>query len=143
MRLVLSTMVLLLSTSLAAAQSLGPAEQERYQGLIEELRCVVCQNRSIADSDASLAADLRALVHGQIAAGHSNAQIKAYLVDRYGTWILYQPPFSPVTWLLWLGPGALLALGLAGALWLWRRTRIRSTPPAPDGEAIARVLDQG
>ncbi|MDN5863200.1 MAG: cytochrome c-type biogenesis protein CcmH [Salinisphaera sp.] len=131
-----------LSISAAVAQPLPPAQQQHYHKLIEQLRCVVCQNRSIADSDAPLAADLRKLVRRQMVQGRSDAQIKAYLVDRYGTWILYKPPFSPATWLLWLGPAALLVLGLVWALWLWRRTRRRRSPAAPDVEALARILDE-
>lgn len=127
--------------ALAAAADLTPAQTVRYQDLIAELRCVVCQNRSIAESDAPLAADMRELVAVQIAAGRSNKQIKQYFVERYGTWVLYQPRFGPATWLLWLGPGALLLIGLAAALWLWRRTRRRAAPPPPEARDIERILE--
>lgn len=97
-----------------------PADQARYEALIEELRCLVCQNESLAESNADLAADLRAEVAGQILAGRSDAQIIDYLTARYGDFVRYRPPFKPLTWLLWLGP---LALLLMGALVVWRTAR--------------------
>ncbi len=97
-----------------------PADQARYEALIEELRCLVCQNESLAESNADLAADLRAEVAGQILAGRSNAQIIEYLTARYGDFVRYRPPFKPLTWALWLGP---LALLLAGGVAIWRTAR--------------------
>ncbi len=128
----------------ATAATFDDAErQARYHGLISELRCVICQNESIATSGAPLAQDMRGLVAEQIRAGRSDEQIKQYLVDRYGSWVLYDPPFSPATWLLWLGPGVLLLVGLATALvMLRRRQQTAETPAALDRERLGRVLDE-
>jgi cytochrome c-type biogenesis protein CcmH len=85
--------------------------EQRYQKLTHELRCLVCQNEDIADSSASLAADLRAQVRSQLIAGRSNAQIRQYMVARYGDFVLFDPPVQPNTWLLWTGPFLILGLG--------------------------------
>lgn len=87
------------------------ALQRRYEGLTHELRCLVCQDETIADSSASLAADFRAIVHQQLLEGRSDAQIKGYMVARYGDYILLRPPVRPLTWLLWVGPFLLILLG--------------------------------
>jgi cytochrome c-type biogenesis protein CcmH len=87
----------------------NPAMETRARALQRELRCLVCQGESIDESGAPLAADLRHLVRQQMAAGQSNAQIKDYLVARYGDFILMKPPLQPNTWLLWLAPFAVLA----------------------------------
>ena len=105
------------------AESLNAASQARYHALIAELRCVVCQNRSIAESDAPLASDLRDVVERQIRAGESDAEIKGYLVDRYGDWILYDPPWQTSTILLWTGPFVLLAIGALLIATLMRQKR--------------------
>lgn len=114
----------------------------RYHDLNAELRCLICQNRSIAESDAPLAKDLRAVVARQIADGRTDTQIKQYLVDRYGEWVLYDPPFGVNTLILWVGPFVLLALGLLIVVLLMRRRR-DMTPAAPtlDRERLARLLD--
>ncbi len=133
----------LVAAANATAATFDDAErQARYRGLITELRCVICQNESIATSGAPLAQDMRGLVAEQIRAGRSDEQIKQYLVDRYGSWVLYDPPFSPATWLLWLGPGVLLVLGLATALVVLRRRQQTTAAPALDRERLARVLDE-
>jgi cytochrome c-type biogenesis protein CcmH len=97
-----------------------PKQEAAAQALMEQLRCLVCQGQSIADSDAELAGDMRDLVRRRIAAGEKPATIRAWLIQRYGTWISYKPTAEPAAWPLWLAP---LALLLAGA-WLLRR-RIR------------------
>ena len=79
--------------------------------LMEELRCLVCQGQSIADSDAEIAGDMRDLVRRRIAAGERPAAIRKWLVDRYGNWVSYRPPTEPIAWPLWLAPLALLASG--------------------------------
>ena len=103
------------------------AEQEaRYRALIAELRCPKCLNTNLAGSDAPIAADLRRTVHRLITEeGMSNAEILYFLQARYGDFVLYDPPFRPDTWILWLAPGAFL---LIGAVVLWRMLR---RPPAP------------
>jgi cytochrome c-type biogenesis protein CcmH len=108
-----------------ANRQLPDARQEATaQALMEELRCLVCQGQSIADSDAELAGDMRDLVRRRIAAGEKPAAIRTWLVQRYGSWISFKPTAEPAAWPLWLAP---LALLLAGA-WLVRR-RIRLKTP--------------
>jgi cytochrome c-type biogenesis protein CcmH len=112
----------------------------RLKKLENELRCLVCQNQTLADSNASLAEDLRVEVRELARAGKNDDEIRAYLVARYGDFVLYDPPLKRTTWVLWLGPFALLAGG--GALWwtvLRRRELVaRSTPPTADPAAEAR-----
>jgi cytochrome c-type biogenesis protein CcmH len=115
----------------------------RLKKLESELRCLVCQNQTLADSNASLAEDLRGEVRELATAGKSDDEIRAYLVARYGDFVLYDPPLKRTTWLLWLGPFALLAGG--GALWwtILRRRELasRSQPmPNPGAEARGRAL---
>jgi cytochrome c-type biogenesis protein CcmH len=86
--------------------------QARYETLTRELRCLVCQNETIADSGATLAADLRRELREQIAAGATDEQVLKFMTDRYGAFVLYKPPFEPRTWLLWAGPALLLLIGL-------------------------------
>jgi cytochrome c-type biogenesis protein CcmH len=86
------------------------AEEQHFKDLIEELRCLVCQNQSLADSDAELAHDLRAEVYEMIQAGKSDEEIVDFLVARYGDFVLYNPPVKPSTYLIWFGPFALLLL---------------------------------
>jgi cytochrome c-type biogenesis protein CcmH len=97
-------------------------EEARAEALMEELRCLVCQGQSIADSDAELAGDMRDLVRRRIAAGENPLAIRAWLVQRYGTWISYKPTAEPAAWPLWLAP---LALLLLGAFLIRRRIRMR------------------
>jgi cytochrome c-type biogenesis protein CcmH len=87
--------------------------EERVMKLSKELRCLVCQNETLADSRADLAEDLRAQIREQMKAGKSDKQIVAYLTERYGKFILYNPPVDPTTYLLWFGPFVLLIAGLA------------------------------
>ncbi|HEY0062562.1 MAG TPA: cytochrome c-type biogenesis protein [Telluria sp.] len=89
------------------------AETDQVQAISEKLRCLVCQNQTIAESDAPLAQDLRRQVREQLAKGKSEGEILSYMVARYGDFVLYQPPFKPATWLLWLGPLLLLGVGVA------------------------------
>lgn len=138
-----STPVLTLAASADPAGGLSAAQRDRYYDLTQQFRCVVCQNRSIADSDAPLAGDLRGLVARQIAAGKSNTQIKTYLVSRYGDWILYNPPFQWSTLLLWLGPFVLLAFGLwLIAVLVMRRTAARQEETALTTSAMERARIQ-
>jgi cytochrome c-type biogenesis protein CcmH len=110
------------------------ALQARYETLIHELRCVQCQNQSIADSPVGLASDLRREVRELIAAGQSDADIKRFMTDRYGDFVLYEPPLRPRTLLLWAAPVLLplLALGIAVRVILRRaRTPIDAGPEPP------------
>lgn len=109
--------------------------------LSHKLRCLVCQNQSIAESDAPLAQDLRGQVREQLAAGRSDDQILDYLVARYGDFVLYEPPLRASTLLLWAGPLALLVAGLGWLGWRLRRRQHESPPPlTPDQQARARAL---
>src|SRR5208283_2545181 len=114
-----------------------PALEARARALSAELRCMVCQNQSIDDSDAPLARDIRLLIRERIGAGETNDTVRAYLVSRYGDFILLKPPFKPETLLLWLSPALVLGGGLAAALFARRRAP-RSTP-ALSAEEEARL----
>jgi len=122
-----------------------PELNARYQTMIREVRCVQCQNTSIAGSSVELAADLRRQIHRMIEEGRSDAEITDYLVTRYGDFIMYRPPLKPSTWVLWGGPVAMLALGL---LVFVRIAVARARQPildddlddaAADGEAVDEV----
>jgi cytochrome c-type biogenesis protein CcmH len=95
----------------AYTQLPDPKQEAQAKALMETLRCLVCQGQSIADSDAEMAGDMRALVRRRIAAGESPAEIRAWLIERYGNWVSYAPPVEPVTWPLWAAPILMLALG--------------------------------
>ena len=122
MRMLLLLAALLAAQPVLADSSLPPAhwanrqlpdagQEAQATALMGELRCLVCQGQSIADSDAELAGDMRHLVRSRIAAGQSPRQVRAWLIERYGDWISYRPPAKPVAWPLWLAPIVLLALG--------------------------------
>ena len=102
-------------------------QQKRYRALISELRCTVCQNEPIESSNASLAADLRQQVYDQIMTGRSDSQIRQYMRDRYGDFVLYNPPFAGRTLILWVGPIILLLIGLVtGGIMIHRRRKMLS-----------------
>jgi len=128
------TLISLLGASLAWAVQpnemlADPALEARARELSAELRCMVCQNQSIDDSDATLARDIRVLIRQRIVKGESNAAVRDFLVSRYGDFILLKPPFKPETLLLWFGAPLILALG---ALSIARaQSRRRIAPPAP------------
>ena len=110
----LFVITLLLSLSSLAQEPLEFVTQQmqnRFEKLTFELRCAVCQNQSLADSDAPLAQDLRREIHSMMLDGMSDAQIKQFMVDRYGDFVLYRPPVQANTWLLWLGPLLMLIIG--------------------------------
>lgn len=120
-----------------AAAAFGQAEEvphpdarveRRLKDLGEQLRCLVCQNQTIADSNAELAQDLRRQVREQIAQGRSDKEIVGFMVQRYGDFVLYNPPVKATTLLLWFGPGLLL---LAGIAILFRNVRVRRKTTAP------------
>jgi cytochrome c-type biogenesis protein CcmH len=123
-----------------AEQLPDAAQEQRARVIGRELRCLVCQNQSIEDSDAELARDLRRIVREQVSAGRSDGQVMAYLHDRYGDFVLLRPPFTAGTALLWatpvlaLGAGALLVLGL-------RRRRAAPAPAALTPAEQARLAD--
>jgi len=111
------------------------AEEARFRALAEQLRCVMCQNQSLADSNALIAQDLRREILGLMREGRSDEQIKDYLVARYTEFVLYKPRVGPATWLLWFGPGLIL-LGGAAALMVIVRKHGRGAPPtAPENDS--------
>jgi len=124
---------------LAAALAHDPGLEARARALSQELRCLVCQNQSIDESNADLAHDLRVLLRQRLAAGDSDRQILDYVTTRYGMFVLLDPPFAPVTWLLWLAP-PVLVLGGGGALLLRaRRRRADQAIPELTREESARA----
>ena len=131
-------LVLLLLAS-AAASALEPikftddVEEARFRALSAELRCVMCQNQSLADSNAQIAHDLRMQVLALMREGRTDPEIKDYLVARYSDFVLYSPPVRPSTWLLWFGPGLIL-LGGAVVLVVVVRKRAVSAPATPPTE---------
>ena len=121
-----------------------PVIEQRMVKLAEDLRCLVCQNESLAGSHAELAVDLRREIRAQMKAGKDDKQVIAYLTERYGDFVLYRPPFKPETWLLWLGPVLFLAIG--GGAWVMTLRRRRAAPAAPVDEkrraAAAQLLEE-
>lgn len=110
-----------------------PQQQARYEDLIHELRCLQCRSQSLADSDVSLAADLRREVRGLIAQGKSDDEVKAFLTARYGDYVLFRPPLNARTWVVWFAPGILL---LGGALIAWRVVRHRTGLVPTDADEV-------
>jgi cytochrome c-type biogenesis protein CcmH len=123
-------------------QEVAPEAEARYRALIAELRCLVCQNQSIAESNAPLATDLREQVRAQIAAGRTDAEIIEFLTARYGDFVRYRPAFTGRTLLLWLGPFALLLGAGAGAAHFIRRSRPLVATAAPDAQRLRALLDE-
>jgi len=121
-----------------------PVIEQRLVNLAEDLRCLVCQNESLAGSHAELAEDLRREIRQQMKAGKNDKEVIEYLTTRYGDFVLYRPPFKPVTYLLWLGP--LLFLGIGGAAWVTtlRRRRAVQVPPLDEKKlaAAAQLLEE-
>lgn len=120
------------------------ALEARAHEVMKSLRCLVCQNQSIEESNADLAKDLRRIVRQRIAAGDSDDEARAYLVARYGDWVLLKPPFKLSTYVLWFGPLLLLVLGAKGVVGFFRR-RTREIEPEPlsaaERERLAALLE--
>jgi cytochrome c-type biogenesis protein CcmH len=134
---------LMLLASLAGAQPARPeappeftsnAEEKRFHVLVSELRCVMCQNQSLADSNAQIARDLRREVLELMRQGKSDAQIKEFLVARYGEFVLYRPQVESKTWLLWFGPAVVLIAGGLLVAGIVRRRAGTSSAAAPDDD---------
>jgi len=121
-----------------------PLQQQRYKHLTHELRCLVCQNETIADSTADLAQDLRHEVYVQIMSGKDDKAIKDYLTARYGDFVLYRPPLKSSTWLLWFGPFVLLLLGAIILLRILRRAPQVGEAQLSDSEQtqLRQLLDK-
>ena len=145
-------LVLLAPFSLSAVYAVEPDEvlkdpvlEARARVLTQELRCVVCQSQSVDDSDAPLARDIRILVRERIQKGDSDDAARAFIVARYGNYVLLRPPLQRDTWVLWFGPGVLLLLGL-GLAWIYiARLNREASPAAPlsaaEEEVARRLLD--
>jgi cytochrome c-type biogenesis protein CcmH len=110
-----------------------PEQLRRYEAMINDLRCVVCQNQSVAESNVELAHDLRRITRDMILAGATDAEIKTFMTDRYGDFVLYNPPLKPITYLLWGAPVILL---LVGAITMVSVVGKRSTESADDDEGL-------
>ena len=136
MKSVRAALLLLLACGLAWARPIefrDGGEEQRFRALSAELRCVMCQNQSLADSNAPIAHDLRLEVLRLMRDGKSDAQIKQYLVERYSDFVLYKPEVSERTWLLWFGPGLLVLAGVVTIVLVVRR-HSRNAPAATAGD---------
>ncbi len=111
-----------------------PVLQQRYENLNRELRCLVCQNQTIADSNAGLAADLRREVHDLIAAGKTDDEIRDFMIERYGDFVLYRPRMSAQNFVLWAAPVLLLLVGVFAAVRVIRRRAAEADTDTPDPE---------
>ena len=130
--------------ALAAPAMPDPALEKHVLAISEELRCLVCQNQTIADSNAELAIDLRNQVREQLMQGKSDQDVIDFMVQRYGDFVLYRPPVKGSTWLLWFGPFALMAGGVILLVRMLRRARARpEEPPAGDMARAAQLLAAG
>ncbi len=146
MRLALCAAVLyamLIGTVTAAVEPYpfsDPAQDARFKALLLELRCLVCQNQTLSDSDADLAQDLRQQVYDMIVEGRSDSEIVDYMVARYGDFVLYRPPMKSTTYVLWVGPFLLLATGVFVLLRVVRKRSGAGAPDeAADGDAATHI----
>ena len=148
MRALLVSLMMLLAAPAWAGEAAPNAEdpviEQRMINLAEDLRCLVCQNESLAGSHAELAEDLRREIRDQMKQGKDDKAVVEYLTTRYGDFVLYRPPFKPVTYLLWLGPLLFLSIGLA--VWYVTLKRRRALQDSPVDEkqlaAAAKILDE-
>lgn len=126
-------LLLLAGAAFAAGADDGAALEKRVDHVAQQLRCLVCQNQSIADSHAQLALDLKKEARTQLSQGRSEQEVIDFMVQRYGDFVLYRPPFNAATLLLWIGPFALLAAGLAALLVNLRRRGLGADDPVSEG----------
>jgi cytochrome c-type biogenesis protein CcmH len=133
----LISLLLVLSSTLQARIEIhefdDPAKERLYNELIQELRCLVCQNQNLADSNAELAIDLRQKTYDMIQAGNDKDEIVSFMVERYGDFVLYRPPLKSTTMLLWIGPFVILLIGLL-VLFIYIRGRSRAVPESEHTE---------
>ena len=121
----------------------NPEQELRYKTLIAQLRCLVCQNQNLADSNAELAVDLKEIVHQKILAGETDQQILDFMTQRYGDFVLYRPPFKSKTILLWLGPALFLLIGVVIARIYIKKTKAQTFSPSPaQREQVKNLLDE-
>lgn len=124
----------------AAPLADDPATEQRLISISEEMRCLVCQNESLAGSRSDLANDLRREIRTLIKEGKSDDQIRSFMVERYGDFVLYRPPVKPITWLLWIGPFVILGIGVVGLL-MYLRRRNSSVPNVVLTESDNQKID--
>ena len=132
MKRILTCLLFLLFSNILLANEAVPLDEDpvleqRLITISEEMRCLVCQNESLAGSRSDLAQDLRREIRGLIKEGKSDAEIRTFMVERYGDFVLYRPPVKPITWLLWLGPFALMIAGIAALLVYLRKRNSQIT----------------
>ncbi|MBU3612100.1 cytochrome c-type biogenesis protein CcmH [Polynucleobacter sp. MG-27-Goln-C1] len=143
--LIVSTIVLACATNATFAKDAAPLAddpitEQRLIAISEEMRCLVCQNESLAGSRSDLANDLRREIRVLIAEGKTDEQIRNFMVERYGDFVLYRPPVKPITWLLWIGPFVILLAGIIG-LMVYLRRRNQSMPSATLSAEDNRRID--
>jgi cytochrome c-type biogenesis protein CcmH len=124
----------------AAPLADDPVTEQRLITISEEMRCLVCQNESLAGSRSDLANDLRREIRTLIKEGKSDDQIRSFMVERYGDFVLYRPPVKPITWLLWLGPFVILLMGVAG-LMIYLKRRNHAIPSTALSDDENRRID--
>jgi cytochrome c-type biogenesis protein CcmH len=141
----LAAVAMLAAAADPADKLANPALEARARALFEQIRCVVCQNESIDDSEAALAGDLRQVVRAQVAAGKSDAEIRGYLVQRYGEFVLLKPAFSPANAAAWLAPFAIVVVGGVVLILRARRGAPKTADDLTPEEAarLARIEDAG
>ncbi|MGH8475198.1 MAG: cytochrome c-type biogenesis protein [Methylococcales bacterium] len=120
----------------------SPQNESRYKKMVEELRCLVCQNQNISSSNADLAKDLREQVYTRIEKGETDEQIVDYMVSRYGDFVLYKPPLNAVTALLWIGPFALLVLGIVVLVRMIPSRHAHAVIPEASAERARNLLNK-
>ena len=140
----LATLIVLGVSSVFARDAVpladDPVTEQRLISISEEMRCLVCQNESLAGSRSDLANDLRREIRTLISEGKTDDQIRSFMVERYGDFVLYRPPVKPVTWLLWIGPFVILGIGIAGLL-MYLRRRNNSVPNVVLTDADNQKID--
>lgn len=117
----------------------SPETEKVFHKLSEELRCLVCQNQNIAESNADLAKDLRLEIYTMLSDGKSEDEIVDFMVQRYGDYVLYRPPFRPMTWLLWFGPAIVFAFGLVFVVRFMKSQSSKTQPESLSDEDIKRI----
>ncbi|MCA1854408.1 cytochrome c-type biogenesis protein CcmH [Massilia oculi] len=142
-RELLFALCLLLATAAHTARASAPTTDERAEAVSHQLRCLVCQNQTIAESNAELAVDLRRQVRELLAEGKSEEQILAFMTERYGDFVVYRPPLRSSTMLLWFGPALLLVGGALGLAWRIRRMRPAAPLQQAEYERAERLLRPG
>ncbi len=125
---------LVCQSSIEAYSFEDPEKEARYKVLIDELRCLVCQNQNLAASNAELAQDMRRLTYDMVQRGATNEEVVTYMVDRYGDFVMYRPPFKSSTYLLWIGPFIILGIAILVLAMIIRRKGQEQTPVTSDAD---------